>query len=302
MALGVSITAAIATCALSANRTIRRVAEAPDLAPMVHSVRWLPRVGSALATAVTHFSARTIFRSGPHRVIYTFYVGLGFALSALFLKTPRAGAVAADAGTTVWTDTAAPLIVSSVVMTVCALVGARLTFAMPRDLGANWIFRMVPIKGGAPFVIARRRAFLTVAAGPTWLLAAVVFLTQWPLRPALGHLLVLGLLSATIVELCLGGTQRIPFTCSYLPGQSRSHIVVPLAVIMLLILSIVGADAELLALQDGRRYALMSGLLALAWAVARRRTFWASRGTAPEFDDEPGGRVVALDVWDARRP
>ena len=47
-----------------------------------------------------------------------------------------------------------------------AVLAARLAFAMPRDLPANWIFRIVPFRGGARYVRARRRALLVVSVGP----------------------------------------------------------------------------------------------------------------------------------------
>jgi CubicO group peptidase (beta-lactamase class C family) len=291
--------------AISSVRTIRRLAEEPDIAPVVLAAWRLPSFGGALPTAVVHFSTRTLFRSAAQRVIFTFYLGIGFALSAVFLKTPRAQALADAGAPGGWDDTSLALIVSSVVMMACAVVGARLTFAMPRDLPANWIFRIVPIRGGSQYVTARRRAFIVLAAGPVWVLSAAVFFAQWPWVPALGHLIVLALLGSILVEVCLSGTQRIPFTCSYLPGQSHSHVTAPVALVILLLLTLVLADAELRALDDRGRYAATVGLLAALWIGARLRTSWAAEAvTEPEFEDAPGNRVQTLDLWDSiqRRP
>ena len=43
------------------------------------------------------------------------------------------------------------------------------------------------------------------------------------LRPAAGHLIVLGLLGMILVEACLYGFHKIPFTCSYLPGKANVY-------------------------------------------------------------------------------
>ena len=303
VALLVAVVTATGLCALSYVRTLRRLSEQPDIPPDVRAPWPLPSVGSPLHTAVVHFTVRTLLRSAPHRVIYTFYLGIGFALSAVFLKTPRAQPLTEDVATlTSWDETSLPLIVSSVVMLVCAVVGARLTFAMPRDLAANWIFRSLPVRGGSRYAAARRRAFFILAAGPVWVLSAGVFLAQWPWLPAIGHLIILGLIGSILVELSLSGSQGIPFTCAYLPGQSRSHLSAPIAIVLLLVLSIFGADSERRALQDGGRYAATAGLLVLAWIAARWRTSWLTRDVVqPEFDDEPAGRPVTLDVWDTPR-
>lgn len=287
-------------CALTYVRTLRRLSEEPDITPAVHA-RWrLPSFGSSLHTAVVHFTARTLLRSAPHRVIYTFYLGIGFALSAVFLKTPRAQPVAEDmVVATTRGETSLPLIVSSVVMLVCAVIGARLAFAMPRDLAANWIFRSLPVRGGSHYVSARRRAFFVLAAGPVWMVSAVVFLTQWPWLPAVGHLIILVLLGAILVELCLSGTQGIPFTCAYVPGRSRSHLSTPIAIVMLLLLSLFVADFERRALLDATRYAATVALLALVWIGARWTTSSLAQAiTQSEFEGEPADRVVSLNLWD----
>jgi hypothetical protein len=51
-------------------------------------------------------------------------------------------------------------------MMAFAVLGARLAFAMPRDLPANWSFRIVPVRAGPGYVAARRRALIAVSAGP----------------------------------------------------------------------------------------------------------------------------------------
>ena len=290
-ALAATLALAMVALRLAYIQTLRRLAEEPDLAPTVQGARRLLRLGGPLSTAIAHFTARTLFRSAPHRVLFTFYLGIGTAISAVLLKTPRA----IDA------DSSLPLIVSSLVMMACAVIGARLTFAIPRDISANWIFRMLPVPGGTRFVAARRRTFVTLAAGPVWLVSAAVFLTTWPWHEAVGHLTILALVGATLVELSLLGTQRIPFTCSYLPGRSHAHITVPLGLMLLLVLTLVGAGVEREALRDARRFIALVTLLALVWAAARWRT-WLLRGSArPEFEDEPADRLVTVELWDVRR-
>jgi CubicO group peptidase (beta-lactamase class C family) len=298
--LAVAVIGAAGACALSYVRTLRSMAEHPDIAPAVHVVRRLPAAGRALNTAVVHFAARTLFRSPPHRIIYTFHLGIGIGLSAVLMKAPRDQRLAEDISVAGWTDTSEALIVASVVMMVCAVVGARLTFAMPRDLAANWIFRILPVRGGAAYVSARRRVLLAIAAAPVWVLAAGVFLVQWPWVQAFGHLIVLAFVGAILVELCLSGTQGIPFTCAYLPGQSRSHLSAPAAVVSLLLLILVVADSERRALQDGRRFGIVIAVLAVLWIAARVRTSWMANVPAPEFEDEPGDRLQSLDLWDVR--
>jgi hypothetical protein len=296
--LTAAVVLALLACVLSYVRTLRRLTEEPDIMPAIHAVRRLPPVGSPLHSAIGHFSARTLVRSAAHRVIFTFYLGIGFALSTVLLKTPRARAVQVPLES--WADMSTPLIVSSVIMMACAVVGARLTFAMPRDLAANWIFRILPLPSGRPLVSARRRAYVMLAAAPISIVSAVIFLTRWPWVPAVQHLVLLALFGAALVEVCLWGTPRIPFTCSYLPGRSHAHVTLPLAIVMLLVLSLVGADVERRAFDDPASYATLAGLLTAAWICCRWWTEHSQVHARPMFEDEPADRLVSVQLWDVR--
>ena len=51
-----------------------------------------------------------------------------------------------------------------------------------------------------------------------------MLLSSWPWADAAGHLIVLGVFGTICAELSLRGIQKIPFTCSYLPGKSTFHV------------------------------------------------------------------------------
>lgn len=301
--LGVVVFGAASAYALSYLRTLGRIAEEPDIAPAVARARWLPAFGNAQQTAIGQFSVRTLFRSAPHRVILAFYWGMGFAIAIIFLKTPRGQQLTGEAGANVWYNTSVPLLVSSVVMMGFAVLAARLAFAMPRDLRANWIFRIAPIRGGPDFVTARRRALMAVSVVPVSAAAAALFLWMWPWQPAIGHLVALALLGMILVELCLSGTPKIPFTCSYLPGKSRMHIAIYVAVVLLFPLTIVAVEFERDALQNTLRYSAMATVLLIAWIGTWARSLWPGNPAVepPQFEDETAGAVVTLELWDVRR-
>jgi hypothetical protein len=296
--LAVAVAGTIVAYALAYLRTLRRIAEEPDITPAAARLRWLPRFGSAVPTAIVQFSVRTLSRSAQHRVLIAFYWGIGFALTALLLKTPRAQQLATEGGGA-WHEGSVPFIVSSIWMMACAVLAARIAFALPRDLAANWIFRTMPLSGVSHCVAARRRAFLVVAVLPVCAGSAVFFLHAWPLGPAMSHLAVLALLGSILVELCLRGARKIPFTCSYLPGKSRLHLAVYVAIALLVPLTFTAAQFERAILQSSAQTASMLALLGIAWIAVR----WeAARATATDaaFEDEPPERILTLDVWDSR--
>jgi hypothetical protein len=109
---------------------------------------------------------------------------------------------------------------------------------------------------------------LALSVAPVWAGSAVVFLWLWPWRPAVGHLAVLGLLGAILVECLLGGIQKIPFTCSYLPGKSNFHITFWLCMGAVLAGVAKSADIERQALQNPARLAAVLAILGIAATLA----------------------------------
>jgi CubicO group peptidase (beta-lactamase class C family) len=282
-----------------ANHVRARLAGTPAIAV---AERVLPAAGTVRSWIRLLAALRTLFRSSQHRVLLALYWGIGFALIALLLKTPRAQQLALEPATAGWLEGSVPLVVASIWMMGCAVLAARLAFSLPRDLAANWIFRTAPITGARHCLHARRRALLVVSVLPVWTGAAIVFLRAWPVGPALGHIAALGLLGLAFVEISLRGTQKIPFTCSYLPGKSRFHIAVYIAIALLGPLTFAAAEIERGILQTSTGTALMLGGLVVVWTGLRWRTIRQlhAERSEPEFEEEPTERILTLEVWDSR--
>ena len=176
-----------------------------------------------------------------------------------------------------------------------AVVGARVVFSMPLELRANWIFRVMPPPGVPRCLAASRRALYGLAVTPVWAVLAALFFWIWPWRAAAGHLLVLGLLGMIVAELCLHGFQKIPFTCSYLPGKSYFHMAV-LVFVGLMFLINKGAALERSALEDPARYAKMVAGLSIVAVLARWRTAAKANSAEAElqFEEEPDPVIVSL--------
>ena len=217
------------------------------------------------------------------------------------MKSPRGQQFAEVPGADTWLETSVPLVISSIVMMAFAVLAARLAFAMPRDLHANWIFRIVPGRDASQFLRARRWALAVVSVVPVLVLWAAALFWRWPWQPALGHLVALGLLGLILVEVALIGALKIPCTCSYLPGKSHVNVVVCAAALVLLPIVMNAASFEVDALQDLTTYATMLGGLCAIWIGVRRGVAWANAtGSQLTFDDEPAGTAVTLELWDSR--
>jgi CubicO group peptidase (beta-lactamase class C family) len=239
-----------AAYALSYLRSMRQIVEEPDILRRARLQRWLPGFGTSLETALVQFSIRTLLRSRQHRVILAFYLGIGFGATVFLLRSP----IVKEISTTVvdpWRQVSVPLLAASIILMGFWVVGMRAVFSLPLDLPANWIFRMTPVHAGLDCVSSMRRSLWTLSVAPAWAISAIVFLAFWPWRPAAGHLILLALLGIAIAELCLLGSQKIPFTCSWLPGKSNFHITFWVCILLILEIVLKITELELRAGEPG---------------------------------------------------
>lgn len=179
------------------------------------------------------------------------------------------------------------------------VVGTRVAFSMPLDLRANWIFRITPVRGGLECLAALRRSLVVLAVAPVWVCSAALFLSIWPWRPAASPLVVLGLLGMILAEICLYGTQKIPFACSYLPGKSHFHITFLLCILMIPLLVDSGAEFERHALEHPASSVAMLVVLVIAAVCATWRTAKLAKSSDVElqFEEEPRPAVLVLGLY-----
>ncbi|HVW11214.1 MAG TPA: hypothetical protein VHC90_21665, partial [Bryobacteraceae bacterium] len=188
---------------LSWLRTMRKIAEEPDILPGTRGGVWLPPFGSRPQSALVQFTIRTLARSRQHRMNLAFYLGVGFAM-AVVIKAPM----------------------PSILLLLClAVVGTRLAFSRPLDLRANWLFRILPVSGAATARTTARRALLALTLLPAVIGGAVWFLRGWSVADAAKHLFLVALFGMLLIEAWLITFRKIPFACSYLPGKSRFHLI-----------------------------------------------------------------------------
>jgi CubicO group peptidase (beta-lactamase class C family) len=291
IAIAIAFGATASAYTLAYLRTLRGIVEEPDIPPATTYRMGLPRFGNRFATAIGQFSIRTLLRSRQHRLLLAFYLGIGFAAAILFKKSDE----------TLGATDAVPqlsVLCSTMVMMILCVVGIRIVFSLPIDMRANWIFRSTPTPAGPECMIARRRALYTFSVVPVCLVSAALLFSIWPWQAAAKHLGVLVLLGSVIAELCLRGTQKLPFTCSYLPGKANFNVVLQLSGMVTLPLIVKAAELERDSFDHAAGYAAMVGvLLALAvcarWSTARQA---GSEAGELRFEEAMEPAVFALDL------
>ena len=113
------------------------------------------------------------------------------------------------------------------------------------------------------------------------------------MRLAATHLAILGLLGAIVAEVCLQGFQKIPFTCSYLPGKTNIHVTFVFSVMVLLQFLAYCAGLELRAMAHPVQYLTAIAALGGALLFARWRT--AAQTDADDIGIPVRGRGLTRD-------
>jgi hypothetical protein len=303
--VGLSALVAATTYTLACARQMRRAVEQSGISPsrrVLMPWRGIARVlaHGAPERGILVFIGRTLARSRQHRLLLAVYAGMGmayvFSQVAYVLyhfQATRYGAVEGRAETAL----GLPLI-----LLFFLIIGLRVSFSIPMELRANWLFRLTDASSRDAYLGATRKTLVLMALAPVVAIATPIYLTVWPWPRALGHTAFLAVFGLLIIELALTGFAKVPFTCSYLPGKANLKIMFGVYWGLLIIVSEIVTDVEQRALRQISGYAWLMGITLAAWLLAALRGRWArARIPALSFEEQPEPALVGLGLaW--RRP
>jgi len=257
--LAVALASAAAALLLCYLRTMKKTVEEPDLVPGAGGLHWTPGFGNSLRSAVLNFSVRSLIRSRQHRVLFAFYWSIAMAIALSCVRTELSGEAPGAMTVDYLTST-------FMIMTI-AVFGLRNVCALPISLNANWVLRVTQLRPTIAYLAATRGVFLLLGAAPALTLSVLLALRYRPWEQVGAHLALLALLGWTFVEIAMIGFEKVPFTCSYLPGKANVQVVFWGAVFVLALLSVTVALYEHRVLSNGWSVAGMLVALAAASAV-----------------------------------
>lgn len=300
VALGIVVPLAALVYVLSWTRNMRRIVESPDILPAKN-----PRIANALARrltpqpfarAILQFTARTIARSRQHRLMLAIYGGLGLALSIAFARSLLENGTRF---TTTWGGPSTPfLLVTGILVLSCIVVGVRTVFVFPFALRSNWIFRITAVHRPSVYFAAVRRALYTTAVLPVLVVLGIWYLTIWPGRPSIGHVLMLAIFAMILVERSLYQFRKIPFACSWLPGGGQRSIKRGIWGMVFLLFVDMVAGIEYWNLGKPARLILVAAVFGAVALRSRMRTteFAKDPFNTVQFEEAPPSEIFALDL------
>ena len=270
-------------------RIMRKLVEQPDILPAARSISWSPRFGDPLTTAITCFSLRTLLRSRQHRMILSFYLGIGVTSVFGYVKVILGGF--GHESTTI----SSSFLLASIVLMILVTLALRVVASIPISLPANWIIRITQIRSAGDYQKAVRFSWCAVGVAPVLLIIAVFFVGAYPWQPASAHFITMLCLGILLVELCLYTFPKVPFTCSYLPGKAQVHFV--FWACLMLFIRLLDKAARL----EGRmlQHLLSCIFMVLIVALAAAGMWWlnGSRAALTEnllFEEEYSAEITTL--------
>ncbi|HWE87335.1 MAG TPA: hypothetical protein VG267_20480 [Terracidiphilus sp.] len=249
IALAIAIAGAVASLLFCYVHTMKKTVEEADLVPGSRGFHFAPRLGDGLNAAIVLFCLRSLARSLQHRVAVAFFLSLACAIALALvhhnLSAPPREPISTD------------FLISTFMMMSLVVLGLRAVFALPIALSANWVLRLTQLRPTGKYFNATRLCLLLFGVLPTVLVVAALALHFRPWQDVAAHLLIYVLLGFAFVELALFRFDKVPFTCSYLPGKTNVQVLFWGFTLVWIILGGSFGIAEMSALHDLAKYLTM---------------------------------------------
>ena len=219
IASGLAVALATGTYLISYQRYRKLLLESPVRLGMPTLWRWSPLgllARSPRREAIMDFMAKTLVRSRAHRLLWMVY--LGAATAVLLNSSLIDGAVFTRSQG--WDKTLEFVVLFwPLACSVVLLNGFRHVLSVPAELHANWIFQITESQGRAEWMSAVERFIIAYAVAPIYLVLFPVAgcVLGWPLAIRMTVLQLL--VSLSIFEVLFYSWQKLPFTCSFIPGE-----------------------------------------------------------------------------------
>jgi hypothetical protein len=166
--------------------------------------------------AVFAFTLRTAARSRQHRMLLAGWVGLAVAISL-----SSVGGAFARIGSRLLEAPHAAILAVPLVLAALTMTGLRMLYAIPTEIRANWTIRTrqpIPVSGAIDGATA---ALVACGGLPALVIAFASAGALWGVRVGAMHALFCGVLVVLLAEVLSLGLDKVPFTCTYMPGKGK---------------------------------------------------------------------------------
>lgn len=246
-------------------------------------VAWTP-VGRATA----QFTLATLGRVGTPRLLIAGAVGTAVALCLPIVASYiGAGLPARPTGALL----AVPVVLMSFVLTAL-----RVTFSLPSELAAAWMFDATAGRDWAAHRRATRHLMWALGVAPPILLTLPVYWQTWGAGVALAHAGFCTAVGVLVTEALMAGLDGVPGTRAYVPGRAKLQSRWPwyLFGASTVMVSFPGNEAYFLQ----HPYGLLGYAALLLWTALITRLVIERRLPAPGLTAEDEAEITRFDLHD----
>jgi hypothetical protein len=286
LTIGTAITA-IGLYAASYDRLSQRALEgvAPRTSvfrPTVRSRGLAGGVHRQVTHAVRAFTIRTLFRSRTHRMMFAVYGGFALAI----ILSSAVSIALRNHGEGFW-QPGISMMSMPLVAQFLLLIAIRAIVAIPSEPKARWVFRACEPADRHAAVNGARDAMLLLVVLPTTVFALLQGAVFWTLSAAFSHAAFTFVLGRLLAEILLSRTGKLPFACTYFPGNSRIFSLWPIYLVAFFFYTVVFAVIDrALSSRPGKLawFCLAATLIAQLLVLYRKHVLNAL--TALRFEEE----------------
>ena len=294
LAVEIAPAAAVLSYALSYHRYRRLLLEAP----VVRKSLWWEGTGWRLLElwirdpreqAAFAFIWKTLSRSRTHRLVLLGYIGIAVAC---MMK----GGAESTHGLTSSASIQYLVVLGPLALAIFVTVGLRYLFSLPVELRANWIFQTTEREGRDCWMAAVARFVVWCGIAPVYAATLPLTAAVLGLREALTAALLGFTLAAAVFEALFIPWQKLPFTCTYLPGKKNLLQTIVPYIYALPALAIVGR-LFLYSLHERTAFiAVITFQVAAAWRIRQmRKKTWSQRALVFEDERDPDVMILGLE-------
>lgn len=167
--------------------------------------------------AVCVFFGKTLRKSMVHKMRLASFLAVATGMMLVILVS-RAAQLKA------FSNLDRSLLSIPLILSFFLLVGLSRIVNIPASLEANWIFRLTEGGDRSHYIMGLKKGIVFFAAGPLYVLLFLFYSVVWNWGEAALHCLYGLAVSILLLELIFFRFRKIPFTCSYLPGKEKMHV------------------------------------------------------------------------------
>jgi hypothetical protein len=247
---------------------------------------WMP---NPRRQAVFVFLGKTLARSSQHRMVLMGYIGVAFAMSV-------SGIIGARTMVRPGQYLVAAFSYAHMVALVFLTIGLRHLFAIPAELRANWIFRITEREGRAEWL--RAVDYFVLFALGLAVLAAPFPAEARLLGPvAIRALFLFAAGGLLYYEVLFSTHDRLPFTCSYVPGKQPAWVTVLRFIGLITVLPLLNLLLAGVLASTAATGVVLGTMLVICVGVHRsREANWAALPLVYEDEPEPVVRSLNLGI------